>query len=185
MSEGDPTPPQPTEGAFPSATDAADHTATAAFEAFYRHTVTPLVRFLMLQGALMADAAEIAQDTLAGAYTHWDSLDNPRAWSMRVASKAWIRRMISSREDLTADPAALSPLLRATPTDAWHLRHELITALAALPPRQRQVMAWTFAGYTPAEIATELQLDNDQIRANLRLARRTLATRLTDWEDTA
>lgn len=76
-------------------------------------------------------------------------------------------------------------MLRAAPTNAWHVRHELITALAALPPRQRQVMAWTFASFTPEEIATELQLTSEGVRANLRLARRALARRLAQAEDTA
>lgn len=51
-------------------------------------------------------------------------------------------------------PAASYPHGPATSVEAWHIRHELITALAALPPRQRQVMPWTFSGYTPAETAT-------------------------------
>lgn len=156
---------------------------TKAFEDFYRDTVLPLVRFLVLQGAPVTDAAEIAQDTLANAYTRWSGLTHPRAWSFRVASKAWIRRATSVREDVTADPPEPSPLLRATPTNAWHVRHELITALAELPLRQRQVMAWTLSGYTPAEIATELQLTGDQVRANLHLARRKLIERLTEGED--
>lgn len=165
-------------------TQARDTHHAVVFETFYRRIVTPLVRFLVLQGASVADAADVAQDTLCRAYERWDSLDNPRAWSYRVASKAWIRRLTSvNNEDLTSDPADSSPLLRSVPTDAWHARQDLIEALAALPPRQRQVMAWTLSGYTPAEIATELQLENDQVRANLRHARRTLADRLTDRED--
>jgi RNA polymerase sigma factor (sigma-70 family) len=163
----------------------ADRPGIHAFELFYRQTVVELVRFLVLQGASTADAAEVAQDTLSAAYTHWDTLQNPRAWCFRVASRDLIRRVSSVHEDLTADPEAPTPLLRATPTNAWHIRHELITALAALPPRQRQVMAWTLSGYTPAEIANELNLPNDQVRANLLLARRALAARLDDGQDLA
>jgi RNA polymerase sigma-70 factor (ECF subfamily) len=152
------------------------------FEAFYRATVVPLVRFLVLQGAPVTDAAEIAQDTLANAYPRWGTLTHPRAWSYRVASKAWIRRATTVREDPVAEPPEPGPLLRANPTNAWHVRHELVTALAELPARQRQVMAWTLSGYTPAEIATELQLPGDQVRANLHLARRKLIERLTEGD---
>jgi RNA polymerase sigma-70 factor (ECF subfamily) len=161
-----------------------DHSSTNAFELFYRQTALQLVRFLVLQGASTTDAADVAQETLSTAYTRWHTLENPRAWSFRVASRSLIRRLSSVREDLTATPQAPSPLLRATPTDAWLIRHELITALAALPPRQRQVMAWTLSGYTPTEISHELNLPSDQVRANLRLARRALAARLDDGEDT-
>lgn len=173
---------RPGEGAR-SVVSRQDRATIAAFEVFYRTTAPELTRFLLLQGATLADAAETVQDTLSSAYERWDSIDKHRAWSYRVASRTWIRKMTTVREDLTADPAAPSPLLRATPTDAWHVRHELIAALAALPSKQRQVMAWTLSGYTPAEISEELQLTSDQVRANLRLARRALAQRLTNEQD--
>jgi RNA polymerase sigma-70 factor (ECF subfamily) len=159
-----------------------DRAAVAEFEVFYRATAPELTRFLLLQGATITDAAEAVQDTLSSAYQRWDSIDNHRAWSYRVASRTWIRKMTTVKEDLTADLAVPSPLLRATPADAWHVRHELIAALASLPPKQRQIMAWTLSGYTPAEIAEELQLTSDQVRANLRLARRALAQQLDEQD---
>jgi RNA polymerase sigma factor (sigma-70 family) len=159
-----------------------DDLVAVEFAQFYRETAPVLVRFLVLQGARVADAADIAQSTLCSAYAHWHKITNPRAWSFRTASRAWIRHAVdTSREELAADPPR-SPLLGATPTDAWHLRQELITALAALPARQRQVMAWTLSGYTPTEIAEELRLPSDQVRANLRLARHALATHRTIGE---
>jgi RNA polymerase sigma-70 factor (ECF subfamily) len=158
--------------------------ATVEFEGFYRCTAMPLIRFLMLQGASPADAAEAAQDALTAACTHWHEIDSPKAWVHRVASRAWIRKVVNLREDLTAEPTVPTPLLKAIPTDAWHLRQELVAGLSALPPRQRQVMAWTLSGYSPAEIATELDLPNEQIRANLHLARRALAGTLNDGKET-
>lgn len=184
MSEADHAPRRPTEDARSTA-GGHDRVLVSEFEAFYRATVPELMRFLMLHGATMADAAEVVQDTLSAAYQRWDSINHHRAWSYRVASRAWIRKVTTIKEDLTADPAAPSPLLRATPTDAWHARHELIIALAALPPKQRQVTAWTLAGYTPTEIATELQLISERVRANLGLARRALAQQLIDEQDPA
>lgn len=155
-----------------------DVTDIAEFAGFYRATATKLVRFLVTEGASLADAAEIAQDTLSAAYTRWASIEHPNAWCYRVASRERIRRAINGGgEDLTAEPPAPNPLLRATPTDAWHTRQELIVALATLPPRQRQVLAWTLSGFTPAEIADELRLPGDQVRSNLRHARKALAAR--------
>jgi RNA polymerase sigma factor (sigma-70 family) len=153
------------------------------FEPFYRATALVLVRFLVLQGARPADAADIAHDTLCSAYARWLTLTHPRAWCFTVASRAWIRHAIHHRpEELTEDPSPPSPLLAVAPTDAWHIRHDVVTALALLPPRQRQVMAWTLSGYTPAEIATELHLSHSAVRANLRLARHTLTQHLTTGE---
>jgi RNA polymerase sigma factor (sigma-70 family) len=56
--------------------------------------------------------------------------------------------------------------------------------LRLLPPRQRQVMAWVYDGYTPAEIATFLGLDPGTVRASLHKAREMLKYHLTgegDW----
>jgi RNA polymerase sigma-70 factor (ECF subfamily) len=181
MPDPDPAPRQQVEDTIPSAPP--DDLVAVEFARFYRETAPALVRFLVLQGARAADAADIAQDTLISAYTHWHKITtNPRAWSFRTASRGWIRHAVdTSHEELAADPPH-SPLLGAIPTDGWHLRHELITALAALPERQRQIMAWTLSGYTPTEIAEELRLTSDQVRANLRLARHALATHRTIGE---
>ncbi|GAB3464530.1 RNA polymerase sigma factor [Actinophytocola sediminis] len=156
----------------------------AEYERFYRETVKRLVGFLVLQGAQVTDAADVAQETLCKAFQRWPNLDNPRAWSFTVASRSLIRRLVDNEDlidptDLAEPtPSTPTPLLRANPTDAWHVRHDLITALSELPFRQRQVMAWRLSGYTPEEIATELQLTSDAVRSSLYLARRALAARL-------
>lgn len=181
MTEPGPSRSSPAAGV--PASSSSDPVRALEFETFYRETVKPLVGFLILQGVSMVDAADIAQDTLCSAFERWPSLQNPRAWSFRVASRALIHRSITDTYD-PASPAALNPLLRANPTDAWHFRHDLITALAELPRRQRQVMAWRLSGYTPEEIATELQMTNDAVRSNLYLARRRLTARLQGGEET-
>jgi RNA polymerase sigma factor (sigma-70 family) len=57
----------------------------------------------------------------------------------------------------------------------WEEHHEILRLLNMLPPRQRQVVAWTFDGYSPAEIANELRITPEAVRASLFKARRTLA----------
>ncbi|SMD11666.1 RNA polymerase sigma factor [Kibdelosporangium aridum] len=167
----------------PSADEAIpDSARSGEFELFYRATVQQLVGFLMMHGASLADATDIAQDTLSSAYERWHKLDNPRAWSYRVASRALIRKFVSTKENLTADAIEPGSVLRATPADAWHERHELITALARLPTRQRQVMAWRLSGYTPLEIAVELGITHDAVRSNLYLARRAIDVFLNGGE---
>jgi RNA polymerase sigma-70 factor (ECF subfamily) len=54
----------------------------------------------------------------------------------------------------------------------------VLQVLRLLPYRQRQVMAWTYDGYTPAEIATFLNLDAGAVRASLHKARETLKRQL-------
>ena len=50
----------------------------------------------------------------------------------------------------------------------------VLAALAALPPKQRQVMAWSIDGYSPAEIARKLGADPTAVRQNLTKARKNL-----------
>ena len=60
---------------------------------------------------------------------------------------------------------------------AVELRDEartVLAALATLPSKQRQVMAWCIDGYTPAEIAREMGADSAAVRQNLAKARKNL-----------
>jgi DNA-directed RNA polymerase specialized sigma24 family protein len=95
-----------------SDTEQADVDVT--FTAFYLETIKPLVGFLLLQGARLADATDIAQDTMTAAYGRWRSIEHPRAWAHRVASRALIRKIASVREDSVIETPEPSPLLRAT-----------------------------------------------------------------------
>lgn len=62
---------------------------------------------------------------------------------------------VETLDDLTDG----SPLLPAQYDRAeWAQRHEIVLLLGRLPWRQRQVMAWTFDGYPPREIAAEAAL---------------------------
>lgn len=184
MYEHKPTEAPPTRASFlpPAPLDTDTSSTDEAFAMFYRATIKPLIAFLILQGASLIDAAEVAQDTLGSAYERWNTLDNPRAWSYRVASRTWARRHFSTKEDLTADPHESSPVLRTTDIDQWELVYDHVNAIEALPPRQRQVMVWTLYGYTPSEIAQELGMNNDAVRSNLRKARLALTTLLSRTE---
>jgi RNA polymerase sigma-70 factor (ECF subfamily) len=96
-------------------------------------------------------------------------------------------RAVSTVREIPTDelPPPSSPLLRAGTTDTqrWEQRHDLIDRIRRLPPRQRQVMAWTLYEYRPAEIADELRLPADTVRANLYQARNTLKAQLAREEE--
>jgi RNA polymerase sigma factor (sigma-70 family) len=159
--------------------DDAPPVDVAAYSAFYRAEIKALANFLLWMGAGVTDAADLAQEAMIDAYRSWPSIQHPRAWVRRVASRKHARRRIDRDEtaaDLTDDH---NPLLRA-PADipVWEQRHEVLRLLATLPWRQRQAMAWSFDGYRPQEIAAELNITPEAARANLKLARRALAARL-------
>lgn len=86
---------------------------------------------------------------------------------------------------LVEEPVAELPertaLLRRLPdSDGMEHLYDLQRIIPTLPPRQRQVMCWTLAGYSPTQIAEILRITPEAARANLMKARRTLADRLND-----
>src|SRR5688500_11681632 len=87
---------------------------TEEFKEFYRCGTRELVAFLVLQGATLALAADLVQDTMITLYRRWPEVEHPRAWAYRTASRALIRALSTVRETPTADPLEHSPLLRVT-----------------------------------------------------------------------
>jgi RNA polymerase sigma-70 factor (ECF subfamily) len=177
MSEPDP-PDAPTTVPSSDNETELDTAHDAEFTVFYRATTKQLVAFLMLQGAALADATDIIQDTMTQAYRRWRNINHPRAWAYRVASRALIRRMVDNRDTLVNEPPEPSPLLRSSDIERWEQRHDITRALAELPTRQRQVVTWTLFGYTPAEIAEVLQMAPGAVRQHLHRARQALCIRL-------
>jgi RNA polymerase sigma-70 factor (ECF subfamily) len=172
--------------------DAAPRAAGAAagwdaqFTAFYREWTKPLVGFLVIQGANVVLAADLVQETMTVLYRRWPEVEHPRAWAFRTASRRLVRAMSTAREIPTDElPPQPSPLLRAgtTDTERWEQQHDLVDRIRRLPARQRQVMAWTLHGHTPAEIAEELGLPGDTVRSNLYQARNTLKAQLAREEE--
>ncbi|WP_327188290.1 RNA polymerase sigma factor [Streptomyces sp. NBC_01334] len=155
-----------------------------AFSAFYRTAVGPLVGFLVNQGASVHIAADIAQDTMAAAYQRWEDIEHPRAWAHTVASRALVRKIASAEEQPVEQvPEPTSLLAHPDAIAEWETRHDLLPVLRSLPPRQRQVLAWALAGFTPAEIAQHLGMTDDAVRASLYKARRTVAEFLKEREE--
>jgi RNA polymerase sigma factor (sigma-70 family) len=153
--------------------------AATAFSAFYKAFVPTLVAFLLWQGARLHDATDIAQDTMDQAYQYWERIKNPHAWVRTVASRAYARRIASIEVENPVDEVPETSLLPScVDVTAFEERHDVLRLLALLPPRQRQVMAWTYDGFKPAEIAEILQIQPEAVRSSLQKARRTLAPHL-------
>lgn len=154
-------------------------TGTEEFEDFYRSHFTRLVAFLMVQGAQLTLARDLAQETMIKAYRRWPDLTAPAAWARTVSSRALVRHLSSvSEEPVAAVPETHLLRLRPDELHQWEHRQELLGLLDGLPPRQRQVLAWTLEGHTPSEIAEELRMDPAAVRASLMKARRAAAAKL-------
>ena len=154
------------------------------FSAFYRETTKKLIGFLVNHGATLPMAADITQDTMAKAYGRWIELREPRAWVHTVASRAYIREATKVREDpVDQVPEPTSLLPRPDAVAEWETRHDTLQLVKKLPYRQRQVLAWTLSGYTPAEIAEQLELTPEAVRASLKKARRAIAGHITQGQE--
>lgn len=149
----------------------------AEFTAVYRAEVAALVRHVMVHGAAAEEAWDAAQTAFAHAYRVWSTVRSPRAWLRVVAVRAYFRSALpeTPTDALPDRPDPSSPALRVELGEQERL---VFTALAGLPVKQRQVMAWTVDGYAPAEIAEVLQEDPAAVRQNLRRARQNLKQRL-------
>lgn len=145
------------------------------FELFYRVEMPRLVGFLIVRGAEAALAADIAQETMVGAYQRWNDLDAPRGWVRTVAQRRWAR--LVGRQHVE-EPAEQVPepsgLLSPSEADVINQRHDVLAKLAGLSPAEREVMAFSFDGYQPNEIAGLLGKKAATVRSLLRQARATL-----------
>ncbi len=139
----------------------------------YARDMAGLIWFVMSLGATAEVAADVAQSAFADAFPVWPKIRHPRAWLRRVAERGYYRR--GSRETpVESPPERPGPLPTASAAELRDEARTVLAALAALPPKQRQVMAWCIDGYSPAEIARELGADPAAVRQNLAKARKNL-----------
>lgn len=144
----------------------------------YRREMPLLTRFVMKHGASPQEAADAAQEAFAAAYPQWGSIRFPTRWLRTVATRAYFRAKL--REDLPGElPEGRNEAHLPTNIQLSEQEREVYAALAELPPRQRQVMAWFYDRYTGAEIAEELGITEEAVRQNLHRARAALKVRLS------
>ncbi|MCD2191336.1 RNA polymerase sigma factor [Actinomycetospora soli] len=164
-------------GETSSGTPAPDRDTILEFSDFYRDRTPKLVVFLRYLGASLDDAADVAQETMRKAYERFSPLTNPVAWTRTVAAREWHARASRARPETSLEDAPAShALLRARDDIAeFESRAESLNLVATLPRRQRQVLAATYDGATPTEIARDLGLTAATVRSTLRHARNSVA----------
>ena len=163
----------PRAGAMPAG---SDELRDLEFAEFFRAEHKRLIRFVIAIGAGGDEAAEIAQATFFKAFENWDAIRAPRAWIRRVAvNELAAARQAARRETplptLPDVPVAVSTALTAELTEE---ARQVLTALRALPPGQRQVMAWIIDGFGAAEIARQLGVSPESVRQSHAKARKNL-----------
>jgi RNA polymerase sigma-70 factor (ECF subfamily) len=141
------------------------------FDQFYRAEMPALVRFVQRYGADVHAAADAAHDAFAEAYPQWDTIQNPRAWLRLVACRIYYR---SRLRDTPVGEVPDRPVIYEDTAEIREQGRRVTEALAALPERQRQVMAWHLDGYDNTEIARQLRITAAAVRQNLCRGRQTL-----------
>ena len=148
-----------------------DDAAGVSFEQFYRQEMAALVRFVRRYGASPYAAADAVHEAFAEAYPKWDSIKAPRAWLRLVAARFYYRRKL---RETPVDDVPDRPAIYEDVIEIGEQGRRVFDALAALPERQRQVMAWHLDGYSHAEIAELLSITAAAVRQNFYRARQAL-----------
>ncbi len=112
-----------------------------AFAEFYRTAKDPCLRAVMATGTDRAAAEEAVAEAFARAWAGWLKVSKhpaPAAWVVRTALNHHVSRWRRTRREVALDekiPAGAAPALAT-------LEHQdLMAAVRALPPRQREVIA--------------------------------------------
>jgi RNA polymerase sigma factor (sigma-70 family) len=160
-----------------------------SFDAFFESTWPELFRALLVVAADRELAADAAAEAFTRAWQSWGRLQNPRAWTWKVAQNCLrsSARRIRSREVLTdmVDERleVTAQVMAAAAPAAADIDMELLKAVADLPAQQRAVVAGRhLLGLRPWEVAHALEISPSTESEHHRRAMDTLRNRLADWE---
>lgn len=160
----------------------------AEFSAFYLREHWLVSWHVMQMGATWDVAHDITQDALAITYRRWPEVTSPRAFVRTVARRAFINRkralewpvgeIHESATLLSGAPLDSTEALAFANADCAILADEL----GRMPRRQKEVLALTVDGYSPAEIAGILGIEGNAVRVHLHHARAKVRARLKGAE---
>lgn len=156
-------------------------TATRGFEGFYAENFRALTMQLYAYCGNLTDAQDVVQEACCRALARWQSVsqyEDPAGWVRRVAwnlaTSQWRRtRRLSAWT--TSDEAST-----AGPTPD---RVDLVSALAKLPARQRQVVVMHYLGdLSVTEIAEMSQVPTGTVKSWMARARTVLSAQLSETD---
>jgi RNA polymerase sigma factor (sigma-70 family) len=158
------------------------------FEAFYRANRSALVRLVRLAGATEEEANDAAQTAFAQLLQVAYPIREPMGWLCRTAINDFRRsnpRVPSRRRKVIERPIppweipepATSVPSAADVAALGEQTRGVLTELALLPGKQRQVMVAHYDGLSHEQIAELLGMGTDAVRQNLSRARKTLRKR--------
>ncbi|MGC4956511.1 RNA polymerase sigma factor [Actinomadura citrea] len=155
-------------------------TAGQEFTEFCRHDAGRLYGFLVSAGARPHEVEDALQETLVAMWLRRDKIENLRAYAYTTARNALARVRTSQIEEPVDWIDAQFSMVDPQRAEA----HEQVLALIGTLPRlQQQVMALTYDGYAPTEIAELLGSDANTVRVTLHKARRKLQVQIPGRPD--
>ncbi len=170
--------PPPDDGALVARIRAGD---ARAFAAFFDAHHAEVLRFLAHRGVDAAVADDLAQNAFVHVWEHRADLDptrSARALLFRIAYTRALNHFRDTRR-LTSDVPDVPTSDRADAASEAQLRDALAAAVAALPPRRREVFELCFtAGLTHREAADALGLSPKTVEHQMGYALKTLRERL-------
>jgi RNA polymerase sigma factor (sigma-70 family) len=99
-------------------------------------------------------------------------MDHPAGYLRRIAANHWVR--LNDRAVQDVERAVAGRWIELTMVEDVYGQHDVklvLASLAALPDRQRQVMAWLYDGYSEEEIAEHLGMKVNTVRSTVRHGR--------------
>jgi DNA-directed RNA polymerase specialized sigma24 family protein len=147
-----------------------------SFDLFYRTEHLLVIRFVRSLGASWEEAWDVSQYCCVKALERWETISDPARWIRTTVMREY-RRVRARRADEL--PRMLCGGWEPRPHfDKLDIRSEearVYGIIASLPQRQAEVMALTYDGYKPKEIAeilTEVYPEDggitaDAVRASL------------------
>lgn len=177
---------QPLRGA--SVTRGGEAPATSRpFEEFFAERFRPLMRWLIIsERADVAEAEDAVTEAMAEAFQGWASIRSPDAWVRVAAKRHLIRARVRGRKE-APEAVEEGQLSQSHPDDDPAVLDEeerfVLGVLDQLPPKQREVLAYSCDAYEPAEIAKETGANPATVRRNLVEARAKAARLVEDSMD--
>ena len=153
------------------------------FERWYREHHDRLLNAMTVLCGSLDEASEIVDEASARCLAKWTSdsaLDDPTAWTYRVAVNLAKRRAWRRTRELDAIEQVGLPSSVVIPEPAVELWREV----ASLPPRQRTAVTLRYiGGLTEPQVAAAMGIASGTVAATLSAARRRLAERLRTSEE--
>jgi RNA polymerase sigma-70 factor (ECF subfamily) len=163
----------------PSSSRSSSASSPPSFDEWYPEAWPRLVSALLSMVGTTAEAEDLASQAIAKTLEKWDTIDDPSAWTYRVAVNLARRRWRRLRREMAERSRWIDP-----PTSLPEVTPELWQAVGGLPQRQRIAVALRYVlDLSQEDIAQVMGIAPGTVAATLHSARQRLRTVLgaEDW----